>query len=348
MSPGGTDASLLELMVGFFAAASLIAVITVVLRRRSGRQDLLGLQVREMEARAAAANAHRRDAVGQTTNPGSTSPDPRPDPVTPIAARTSPEAVARLRQESSRPDSALRRAASANEDADGRPGDASPRPVTVPRTGAGASAETGFTAGSKSGSKSGASAGASGESRTNARARAESGADAGVKARAGAGAGAGAGASLDADPTRDGSSGPDAASRMPAGRRDDGAGSGPPEAGPGSVEAGSGPPETGSGVPSPGGPSTGTAPLGAGFAEGAGDQLGADGTHPPEWQPATSAGVHDALADTYDWLRIAALVEARQRDQAVELLSATMDISSDEAEMLVDALIDTDGGQRPA
>lgn len=55
MSPGGTDASLLELVVGFLVAASLIAVVTMILRRRGGRQDLPGAQLREMQARATAA-----------------------------------------------------------------------------------------------------------------------------------------------------------------------------------------------------------------------------------------------------------------------------------------------------
>ncbi|WP_326551555.1 hypothetical protein [Micromonospora sp. NBC_01813] len=75
MSPGGTDASLLELVAGFFAAASIIAMITLIQNRRSGRQDLLATQVREMEARAAAAaasdsesDARLRDAATQIAN----------------------------------------------------------------------------------------------------------------------------------------------------------------------------------------------------------------------------------------------------------------------------------------
>jgi hypothetical protein len=56
MSPGGTDASLLELAAGFLIAVSLITLITMILRRRNGSQDLTGTQVREMRARAAAAD----------------------------------------------------------------------------------------------------------------------------------------------------------------------------------------------------------------------------------------------------------------------------------------------------
>ncbi|GIE28454.1 hypothetical protein Ait01nite_014990 [Actinoplanes italicus] len=62
MSPGGTDASLLELAVGFVVAVSLIAAITVILRRRSGSRDLLGTQVREMRERAAAAASPDADS----------------------------------------------------------------------------------------------------------------------------------------------------------------------------------------------------------------------------------------------------------------------------------------------
>ncbi|HWS38055.1 MAG TPA: hypothetical protein VN408_35635 [Actinoplanes sp.] len=70
-----------------------------------------------------------------------------------------------------------------------------------------------------------------------------------------------------------------------------------------------------------------------------------DATAAPADTPAASAGDSDAMADAYAWLRIMALVESGQRVPAVELLSTTMAISADEAEMLVDGLIDT-GRQR--
>ncbi|MBU2666291.1 hypothetical protein KOI35_22570 [Actinoplanes bogorensis] len=68
----------------------------------------------------------------------------------------------------------------------------------------------------------------------------------------------------------------------------------------------------------------------------------------PQFPDATapSGGEHDAMADAYAWLRIAAMVEAGQREQAVELLSTTMSISPDEAELLVDGLTDAGGERR--
>ncbi|MCM4076197.1 hypothetical protein [Paractinoplanes hotanensis] len=188
MSPGGTDANLLTLVVGFFAAASLIAVITMVLRRRSGRQDLLGAQVREMEARAAAA---------------------------------------------------------ASPDADTRWRDAATQIA---------------------------------EARVH-----------------------------------------DAASRAP----------GPSDALTSDVSAAD------------------AASLGARFPDAAAeDRPAQDATAPPDGWPAAPGGI-DAMADAFAWLRIAALVEAGQRKQAVELLSTTMAIPADEAEMLVDGLNDAGGERRP-
>lgn len=177
MSPGGTDVSLLELAVGFLVAVSLIAVITMVLRRRGGHQDLLGTQVREMEARAAAA--------------------------------ASPEADTRLRDAATRIAEASRASAPVSPDAPAASG---------------------------------------------------------------------------------GAAYPDA---------------------------------TGEGRPAP------------------------DATAPPDgWQPAPG-GENDAMADAFVWLRIATLVETGQREQAVELLSTTMTISAEEAEMLVEGLTDAGGERRP-
>ncbi|MFC7535077.1 hypothetical protein [Actinoplanes sp. GCM10030250] len=79
----------------------------------------------------------------------------------------------------------------------------------------------------------------------------------------------------------------------------------------------------------------------------AGDRSAQDATAPPEGWPSAPGGKIDAMADTFAWLRIAALVEAGQREQAVELLSITMVISVDEAEMLVDGLNDAGGERRP-
>ncbi|MBL7259356.1 hypothetical protein [Paractinoplanes lichenicola] len=194
MSPGGTDASLLELVVGFVVAVLLIAVITMVLRRRGGRQDLLGTQMREMEARAAAA--------------------------------ASPSADTRLRDAATQiADARLRETATQIAD-------------TSP---------------------------------------------------------------------------PEAASRASAASdalRSDAPGT----------------------------------PLAAGFPDAvAGDGSTGDATEPPD---GLSLG-HDAMADAYAWLRIAALVEAGQREQAVELLSTTMTISADEAELLVDGLTEAGGERRP-
>jgi hypothetical protein len=180
VSPGGTDASLLELAVGFFVAASLIAVITMILRRRGGRQDLLDTQVREMEARVAAA---------------------------------SPGADTRLRD-------------AATQIADARIQEAA-SPAPVPADALTSEADAGF---------------------------------------------------------------PDATS---------------------------------------------------------GDRSARDATAPPDGWPSAPGGKNDALADAFAWLRIAALVEAGQREQAVELLSTTMTISAEEAELLVDGLTDAGGERRP-
>ncbi|GLY24103.1 hypothetical protein [Micromonospora sp. NBRC 101691] len=198
MSPGGTDASLLELVVGFFAAASLLAVITVILRRRrSDRQDLLGTQVREMEARAAAAAS--------------------PDADTRLRDRATQIANARNHEAASR--ASAPQAAPAEATSDALTFDAS-------------AADT---------------------------------------------------ASLDAES-------PNVAAR---------------------------------------------------------DQPAQDTTAPPDGWPSAPGGKNDAMADAFAWLRIAALVEAGQREQAVELLSTMMTISADEAEMLVDGLNDAGGERRP-
>jgi hypothetical protein len=196
MSPGGTDASLLELVVGFFVAVSLITVITMVLRRRSGRQDLLGTQMREMETRTGAAAA--RDA-----------------------------------------DARLREAAAQVADSRAREADA-------------------------------------------------------------------------------------ASANRPAQNV-----TAPPGGGP-SPPPGGAAPLPGGAAPLPGG----AAPLPGGAAP------------PPGGAAPLPGGAHDAMVDTFAWLRIAALVEAGQREQAVELLSATMTISAEEAEMLVDGL--TNAGGSPA
>ncbi|MCO8272768.1 hypothetical protein M1L60_19420 [Actinoplanes sp. TRM 88003] len=174
MSPGGTDVSLLQLVVGFFIAASFISVITVILRRRGGRQDLLGHQVREMEARAAAAAA--------------------------------PGADTRLRDAATRVADARRQETAATSDASAK------------------SPGAGFL---------------------------------------------------------------DATAEGPSAR---------------------------------------------------------DATAPPDGWPG---GKNDAMADAFAWLRIAALVDAGQREQAIELLSTTMNISAGEAEMLVDGLNDANGERRP-
>lgn len=182
MSPGGTDASLLALAVGLAVAVSLIAVITVVLRRRGDRRDLPGTQVRELEARVAAAASPDADTRAW-------------DAATRIAAARSHEATS--------PDRA-------------------PGPADPPVAGAPAA---------------------------------------------------------------------DAASP---------------------------------GAETPGG-AAGARPV-------------PDPTAPPTGWPSTAGGDSDAMADAFAWLRIAALVEAGQREQAVELLSATMAIPVDEAELLVDGL----------
>ncbi|MFI7079738.1 hypothetical protein ACIBO1_20785 [Micromonospora sp. NPDC049903] len=194
MSPGGTDASLLELVVGFLVAVSVIAVITTILRRRSGRQDLLGTQVREMQARAAAA--------------------------------ASPNADTRLRD-------------AATEIAEARIHDAASRAPSDAPSGA-------LTSDTPA-----------------------------------------ANVASDAAP-------------------------------------------------------------GAGFPDAtAVNRSAPDTTAPPPGWPSAPAGNSDAMADAFTWLRIAALVEAGQREQAIELLSSTMAISADEAEMLVDGLNDVGGEQRP-
>ncbi|MEV4723807.1 hypothetical protein [Micromonospora humida] len=182
MSPGGTDASLLALAVGLVIAVSLIAVITVVLRRRGDRRDLPGTQVRDLEARVAAA---------------------------------------------------------ASPDADTRAWAAATRIATA------RSHEAAF-----------------------------------------------------------------------------------PDRTPGPVDP-----------PAVGPPAADTAPPGAETPDGtAGDRPVRDPTAPPAGWPSTAGGDSDAMADAFAWLRIAALVEAGQREQAVELLGATMVISVDEAELLVDGL----------
>ncbi|MFJ8690504.1 hypothetical protein [Micromonospora wenchangensis] len=185
MSPGGTDASLLELAVGFVVAVALIAVITVLLRRRGDRRDLLKNQVRELEARVAAAASPDADTRAW-------------DAATRIAAARRHEATF---------------------------------PDTTPGT-------------------------------------------------------------------------PD-----------------PPNAGTPAAD-----------TTSPGAETPGVA---------AGDRPVQDPTAPPAG--STAGGNSDAMADAFAWLRIAALVEAGQREQAVELLGTTMAISVDEAELLVD---DLDAGDR--
>ncbi|WP_157751360.1 hypothetical protein [Actinoplanes derwentensis] len=72
-----------------------------------------------------------------------------------------------------------------------------------------------------------------------------------------------------------------------------------------------------------------------------------DATAAPDELPAAPGGDSDAMADAYTWLRIVGLVESGQRAQAVELLSTTMAISADEAEMLVDGLLDAGRERRP-
>ncbi|MEU7959304.1 hypothetical protein [Micromonospora humida] len=188
MSPGGTDASLLALAVGLVVAVSLIAVITVVLRRRDDRRDLPGTQVRDLEAR--------------------------------VAAAASPDADTRAW------DAATRIAAARSHEATGT--DRAPGPVDPPVAGTPA-----------------------------------------------------------ADATSPGAETPDG--------------------------------------------TAGARPV-------------QDPTDPPAGWPSTAGGDSDAMADAFAWLRIAALVEAGQREQAVELLGATMAISADEAELLVDGL-DGAGGR---
>ncbi|MFY1585253.1 hypothetical protein ACN267_12135 [Micromonospora sp. WMMD734] len=190
MSPGGTDASLLDLAVGLVVAVSLIAVITVVLRRRGDRRDLPGTQVRELEARVAAAASPDADTRAW-------------DAATRIAAARSREAAC--------PDRT---------------------PVAPDPPGAGTPA----------------------------------------------------------------------------------ADTAPPAA---------------------------QAPAGT-----AGDRPVPDPTSPPSGWPSTPGGNSDPMADAVAWLRIAALVEAGQREQAVELLGTTMAISVDEAELLVDGLDDA-GDRHP-
>ncbi|GID20683.1 hypothetical protein Aab01nite_42730 [Paractinoplanes abujensis] len=199
VSPGGADGGLLELVIGFFVAVSLIAVITMVRRRRGGRRDLLGAQLREMQARAAAAASPEADTV--------------------LRAAATQIAAARSIAEA-------------------------PSVAEVPSV-----------------------------------AEARSVADATRAPAPGA-------LSSAADATAAGRSAADA---------------------------------TAAGRPAP------------------------DATAPPPVPVAE----HDAMADTYAWLRIAALVEAGRRDQAVELLSTTMAVPADEAELLVDGLIDAGGERRP-
>ncbi|WP_434739418.1 hypothetical protein [Micromonospora sp. SH-82] len=205
MSPGGTDASLLELVVGFVVAVSLIAVITVILRRRSDRRDLLGAQVRELEARAAAA--------------------------------ASPQADTRLLDAATRV-------------ADARIHETAARAATPAEA---ALTPTGVTS----------DAPASDALATDAPA---------------------------VDAASPGAGSPDVA---------------------------------------------------------AGDRPAQDGTAPPDGWQSVPGGNNDAMVDAFAWLRIAALVEAGQREQAVELLSATLAVSADEAELLVDGLNDAHGERHP-
>ncbi|MBW4700459.1 hypothetical protein [Micromonospora sp. RL09-050-HVF-A] len=186
MSPGGTDVSLLELVLGFVVAVVLITVITMILRRRGGSRDLLGSQVRELRARAAAA---------------SPSADTRQwDAATRIADARRHEAAARA-----------------------------PAADDVP-----------------------------------------------------------------SDPPTAAASAADTAS-----------------------------------------PATADRP--------AADRPTQDPTAPLYGRSPTP----DAMVDAFAWLRIAALVEAGHREQAVDLLSTTMAISTDEAQLLVDGLADAGGERRP-
>lgn len=242
MSSGGGGAGLLELVVGFFAAVVIIAVIAVVVRRRGGHQDLLGAQMREMQARAAAdpgAEMHLRDEAARVA-----------------AARIADAGIVDARIHSN-----------ARLRSDARVG------------------ETG--------------------SRDQER-------DA-----SGAALGTGPGERVSAsDATVLGVGFPDATAADQAGRDARAADATAPEAtAPDSTAAGS--TAAGSTVP--------------------------DSTVPPdEWPggPAGPGGRFDAMADTFAWLRIAALVEAGQHEQAVELLSTTMVISADEARLLVGGLND--------
>ncbi|WP_430784531.1 hypothetical protein [Actinoplanes sp. G11-F43] len=212
MSPGGTDASLLELVVGFFIAATVITVITMVVRRRNGSRDLLGAQVREMRSRAAAAASPDADTRGW-------------------------DEAARI--------------------ADARIADAR---IADPRI---------------------------------------------VDARI-------------ADPWIADPRIHEAAPRAPG-----------PDGAPASDAT--------------------AAPLDPGSPDVAvGSPPAQDPTAPPDgWQPVPG-GTGDAMADAFTWLRIAALVEAGQREQAIELISSTMGVSMEEAGTLVDGLTDAGGEQRPA
>ncbi|GAB2588669.1 hypothetical protein GCM10027087_31740 [Paractinoplanes abujensis] len=209
VSPGGADGGLLELVIGFFVAVSLIAVITMVRRRRGGRRDLLGAQLREMQARAAAAASPEADTV--------------------LRAAATQIAAARSIAEA-------------------------PSVAEVPSVAEARSVADATRAPAPGALSSAADATAAGRSAADATAAGRSAADA-----------------------------------------------------------------TAAGRPAP------------------------DATAPPPVPVAE----HDAMADTYAWLRIAALVEAGRRDQAVELLSTTMAVPADEAELLVDGLIDAGGERRP-
>jgi hypothetical protein len=219
MSPGGTDASLLELIVGFVVAVALITAITLILRRRrDARQDLLGGQMREMQARTAAA--------------------------------ASPDANTRSRDAAIGTADARRHEAAAPAPAFPAPTSSSPAsPI-----------------------------------------------------------------STSPDPSSPASTSPAPAPSSPA--------SPSPDFAPA--------------------PAADAAPPGSEFPDVlAGESRPApDATTPPDGWPLSPGATNDAMADAFAWLRIAALVEAGQRDQAIELLSTTMAISAEEAGMLVDGLTD--------
>jgi hypothetical protein len=283
VSPSGTDASLLELVVGFFVAVSLIAVLTMILRRRGGRQDLLGTQVREMEERTAAATA------------------PEPDTrLHEAATRVADARVAESRVAEGR--GADARVADAQ-----LKGAASRAPATAPADAAPIAGADAIDVDATS------AAAATTADATSATARAVT-ADAASTATARA---ATAGAATTAS-TADATSA--AASLVAA----DAAGT--------------------VGIADATSAVAGSAAAADVLASGV---RAVDATAPPDGWPVVAGGKSDALVDAFAWLRIAALVEAGQREQAVELLSATMGISVEEAEMLVDGLNEAGGERRP-